>query len=558
MRSFTAKLLLACAASLFLAATATTLAQNPGDSVLVIYNKRMPESKRVADYYVQRRQVPASQVFGFDLSTGDNMTRNEFRDSLETPLDKLLEEKNLWHVAPQTQRAISNQPPKMEFQVVTSKIRYAVLCYGVPFRIEPDPTHKEPGLEERRPEMRRNEAAVDNELALLPLLHQHPSLAGPLRNLMYTTTNAAMLHPTNGILMVARLDGPSADIACGLVDKAIEAETNGLWGRAYFDLRGIADPAFKIGDEWLHHAAELCRHLGFETVMDTNASTFPAGFPMSQIALYAGWYDGNVSGPFSQAKVEFMPGAFAYHLHSYSGAALRSRDQHWVGPLLAKGATCTMGSVDEPYLTGTPDIGMFMSRWVYNGFSFGEAAYASQTVLSWQTTVVGDPLYRPFGKNPDLLMDDLMQRHSPWLDWAYLRLINFNLELNKTMAECAAYLEKLPLTTNSAVLTEKLGDLYSAEGKPSSAIHEYELALKLKPSPEQRVRLQLTLAEKLQGQNRDAEAFEVLQALIKTRPDYPGRTDVYRKLLALARKLDRKADTQTYEAELKKLESAGH
>ena len=39
---------------------------------------------------------------------------------------------------------------------------------------------------------------------------------------------------------------------------------------------------------------------------------------MSQIALYAGWYERNASGPFAQPKVEFMPGAFAYHLHSFS------------------------------------------------------------------------------------------------------------------------------------------------------------------------------------------------------------------------------------------------
>ena len=45
---------------------------------------------------------------------------------------------------------------------------------------------------------------------------------------------------------------------------------------------------------------------------------------MSQIAIYCGWYDENVSGPFTLPKVEFMPGAFAYHLHSFSAATLRS------------------------------------------------------------------------------------------------------------------------------------------------------------------------------------------------------------------------------------------
>ena len=77
-----------------------------------------------------------------------------------------------------------------------------------------------------------------------------------------------------------------------------------------------------MGDEWILGAAELCRKLGFETTVDKNPATFPADFPMSQIAIYCGWYDGNVSGPFTLPKVEFMPGAFAYHLHSFSAATI--------------------------------------------------------------------------------------------------------------------------------------------------------------------------------------------------------------------------------------------
>src|SRR5205823_3014761 len=166
------------------------------------------------------------------------------------------------------------------------------------------------------------------------------------RNPLYGATNLAWFHPTNGVLLVTRLDGPSEEIARGLVDKALEAEKDGLWGRAYFDLRKTSDPAYKVGDEMLERASELCRQIGFETVVDESADTFPAGFPMSQIAFYAGWYTEHVSGPFALPKVEFMPGAFGYHLHSNSANTLRSASRHWVGPLLAKGVTVTMGCID--------------------------------------------------------------------------------------------------------------------------------------------------------------------------------------------------------------------
>ena len=86
-------------------------------------------------------------------------------------------------------------------------------------------------------------------------------------------------------------------------------------GAAYFDARGITDPRYKVGDEWILTGAELFRRLGFDTVVDKNPETFPADFPMSQIAIYAGWYSGNADGPFAQPVVEFiLPGAFAYHL----------------------------------------------------------------------------------------------------------------------------------------------------------------------------------------------------------------------------------------------------
>jgi len=528
-------------------------AANPGDEVVIVYNTRVPESKAVADYYAARRLVPATQVFGFALSTNEDMSRTEFRDALQKPLAQALKKHKLWQIGPTLVHTTTNTSGRVEWKPVTSKIRYAVLCYGVPLRIDRDPNFTESGMENLRPELRRDEAAVDSELALLPLIEEKPRLAGPLHNPVYTTTNTAKLDPTNGVLLVTRLDGPTPGIARGLVDKALQAEADGLWGRAYFDLRNITAPSYKLGDDWIRGASEICRHLGFETVVDENPGTFPAGFPMSQIALYMGWYDGTASGPFAQPTVEFMPGAFAYHLHSFSAATLRSTSQNWVGPLLAKGATITMGCVAEPYLTGTPDVGTFTARLLYYRFTFGEAAYAAQPVLSWQTTVVGDPLYRPFAKSPDQLHRELAARDSKLLEWSYLRLVDLNQAAGKPLAELIALLEQLEATKHSAILSEKLADLYAAQGKPSSTVYMYRQALQLDPSPQQRIRLLLTLGEKLLAQERTQEAYEDYQKLFHDFPDYPDKLAICQKLLTLAQKLQKKADAAQYEAEINRL-----
>ena len=534
------------------AAPLSLRAAGPGDEVVIVYNTAQAGSKAIADYYAEQRHVPAGQIFGFALSTNEEISRPEFQASLQKPLAKAIEDKKLWRIFTKVFQATTNHAARLERQVVESRIRYAVLCYGVPLRIAEDPNLKEPSTESLRPELRRNVAAVDSELALLPAIEQNLPLAGPIRNPLYGTTNAAQLFPTNGVLLVTRLDGPTAAIARGLVDKALEAETNGLWGRAYFDLRNITEPGMRMGDDWIRNAAEICRRLGFETVVDEHPGTFPASFPMSQIAFYLGWYNENVSGPFAQPTVEFMPGAFAYHLHSFSAATLRSTTHHWVGPLLAKGATITMGSVDEPYLSGTPDLTAFTARFL-QGFTFGQAAYAAQSVLSWQTTVVGDPLYRPFGKNPQQLHQELERRHSKWVEWSYLRLVDLNLAAGKPAADLVSLLEPLEATKQSAVLSEKLGDLCASLGKPSSAVSAYTQALSLDPSPQQRVRLRLTLGEKLLGLGHEPEAYEDYQKLLQESPDYPDKLALYNRLLPLARKLDHKPDAQKYEAEINRL-----
>ncbi len=477
---------------IFLGGILFSRAAESGEAVVVVYNSRLPESKEVARHYAERRKVPAQQVIGFDLPTGETMSRAEYRNDLEKPLLKFLESKGLFSF-----RADFNSTKSTDdgpnWKLKEAKIRYTVLCYGVPLKISRDNGLIEPGAEKLKPELRRNEAAVDSELATLPLNDPKRLLAGPAVNPFYGTTNAATLHPTNGILMVARIDGPSAAIARGLVDKAMAAETNGLWGRTYFDLRGVTNE-YKLGDDWIRNAANVCAHFGFDVIVDDKPETFSTDFPMSQIALYAGWYDATVSGPFAKPSVEWMPGAIGYHLHSFSAASVRSTNQNWVGPMLASGVTATMGAVDEPYLMGTPDVGTFFARLMFFGFSFGEAAYASQGGLSWQITVVGDPLYRPFARKPQELHEDLLARKSKLIEWSHLRVVDLNVAQDYPLAEVVAYLESQPITKTSAVLMEKLGDLYFAQGKPASANQAYKDALKLEVTPLEKARLEKFVA----------------------------------------------------------------
>ncbi len=508
-----------------------------GDEVVLIYNSRVPESKLVAEHYAAMRQVPAKQIFGFALTPNETMTRSDFTDQLQKPLAKKLEDLGIWKFGKVSFPATTNLPAHTEKRIVESKIRYAVLCYGMPLKIGPAVINEDGADKINPPEFRHNEAAVDSELTWLPQIKRAISLTGPLINQFYLFTNSALISCTNGLLMVARLDGPTAQIASNLVDKALAAERDGLWGRAYFDARGLqTNDAYFLGDQWMQLSAQITRLQGFDTEIDTNAETIPNWQPMSQIAIYAGWYSGGVCGPFTLPKVEFMPGAFAYHLHSFSADTLRSAEKNWCGPLLAKGATCTMGAVYEPYLQFTPNIA-FLLQQLGNGYTFGEAAWGSQLGLSWMNTVIGDPLYRPMNKPLPLRHTELAREKNPLIEWSFNRLVNLDLVRGIRAPQLAAFLEGVPETTNSAVLTEKLAELYNAQGKPSSAIDAWQRALKLKPSPQQRIRLHRILADKLIAAGRDDDAVENWRQFIAESPDYPDIFATRERLNILERKI---------------------
>ena len=155
-------------------------AAEPGNSVVVIYNSHVPQSRQVAAHYAFVRRVPAAQVLGLDLPAGENMTRSEYRQELQMPLLNWLEKEKLFVFQPGGEAPDTNTPPQ---KLKESKIRYAVLCFGVPLRILEDPQLVETDLDDLPPQLRsRNGAAVDSELALLPWSRQKMRLAGPLNN----------------------------------------------------------------------------------------------------------------------------------------------------------------------------------------------------------------------------------------------------------------------------------------------------------------------------------------------------------------------------------------
>ena len=535
------------AGRIFLACLCLLLARtqlaNPGEQVVVVYNSRVPASKQVAEHYIAKRNVPTNQVLSFFLPETETITRDDFQRALQQPLWNELVQRKLFTLREKSGAGSSTQ----QCNVVDAKVRYLLLCYGVPLKITADPDLKEQHADKLPVELRRNEAAVDSELTLLPMFDQRLPVTGSFVNPSLNTTNRNWLHPTNGVLMVTRLDAPTPQIAMSLVDKALEAEENGLFGHVYIDTRGSTDPTTKQGDDMMKATAELARLYGFDVFKEESSRTFAPSTPLSDIAFYVGWYDQSVSGPFTNGMAAFRPGAFAFHLHSFSARHLRTATTWWAGPLLAAGATATMGFTEEPYLQSTPLMNSFFYRFVLLDFTYGEAAFASQPWLSWQTTVIGDPLYRPYAKHQKERFEQLAVTKHKNLEWSVLQWVNFLVAKHSSLDELEKFYRETTPILDTPLMQEKLGDVYKSKGKLIDAVGAYSKALAGQLAPLQRLRVILKAAPMFASMGKAEQASDLYKEVLKDHPAYTEKKMIYEKLAEIATRLKKTDEAAEYQ-----------
>jgi uncharacterized protein (TIGR03790 family) len=209
------------------------------DRVLILVNDRVPESLAVGRYYAAKRDIPAGNILRLKMSTAEGISAEEFKEQIETPLKKFLDAND---------------------GAMRRKIVYIVPTYGVPVRAGP--------------------LAVDSVISVMYVGHEdlkpplHSPYSAPVGSrpphfAEWSDTVAAAQNFK--MFVVTRLDGPSAEIAKGLVDKALAGEQglSAKSGVAYFDAQGTRQP-----NEWqyavdkeIQSAAELSRKQGFETVL---------------------------------------------------------------------------------------------------------------------------------------------------------------------------------------------------------------------------------------------------------------------------------------------------
>jgi uncharacterized protein (TIGR03790 family) len=393
--------------------------------VFVVANRSVPASREVAEHYLTRRNVPKENLVLLDLPAGEDISRTDYDTKLVAPLRAALADRR-------------------------DRVKVLLTVYGVPLRVgaaEPTaadkaelerfrPTiqkldeevkalQKEPAapgseaaqkllaarirLEEARERERRlakaeSAASVDSELMLL--WWDGYELSRWVWNPLNWQAPPDLAKGKPPVLMTCRLDGPTPEIAKGLVDQAMEVEKTGLTGKAYIDARGIRfDPAKENGymyagyDESFREAAKLLQEAGLPVTLDDRPELFaPNSCP--DCALYGGWYSlANYVDSF-----RFVPGAVAWHLASSECVSLHRAEgnNQWCYRLLGKGVAATLGPVGEPYTVGFPKPAEFFGFLATGKFTLVECYARTVLMASWMGVLIGDPLYNPFGKSPRL------------------------------------------------------------------------------------------------------------------------------------------------------------
>ncbi len=476
-------------------------------STVVVYNKAALDSVELAKFYAQRRGIARDHLVGLTCSTYEEISREEYDTDIALPLREIFKARHWWTM---------RETPEHQEAVLTTSIRFVAVIKGVPLKIRPT-TAPYPGDEPGPgPVDSHNEASVDSELATLGFFSRR--ISGAQLNPYFQSFQSIGGLENAGLLLVCRLDAPTAATVRRMIIDAIAAEKSGLWGRAYVDSAHNVAPGFNLGDQWLAEIPQQLHKVGIPVVYDDSPLIFPDGFPMTDCALYYGWYAPNVAGPFNQPEFRFVPGAIAIHIHSFSANTLRDPNANWVAPFISRGAAASLGNVYEPYLQLTAHLNILNDR-LLHGFTLAESAYASIEALSWMSVIVGDPLYRPYAgwmqinvpRGSAETANDWKMYH----DFAVKYFANSSAHYRSLARQAAS-------RTHNCLMIEDVGLMEAGDGNFASATSYFQQARACYASRDDILRVVLGEAHAWVALNKPKRALELVRSVIRIVSDAPA------------------------------------
>jgi uncharacterized protein (TIGR03790 family) len=477
-------------ASVALAASRSANGQT-AENVAVIINEASPASIRVGEHYVARRGVPAANVIRIRTSTADEITREAFGASIESPIGEAIRKHSLH-----------------------DRVLYLVLTKGIPLRVTGSS-----GLE-------GTSASVDSELTLLyrKMSGLAVPIRGPVENPYHLGTRPIaeaqrFTHRAHDIFLVSRLDAFTADDAIALIDRAQSPVQS---GQVVLDQR--ATPGQVGGDRWLEEAAVRLRDagLGDRVVLETTRN---AARGVTPVLGYYSWGSNDPSNRVRRVEMSFVPGAIAATFVDTDARTFTAPPESWMpsaewgvdrtyagssqsltGDLIREGVTGVSGHVAEPFLQSAVRPEILFPAYL-SGFNLIEAYYLAIPHLSWQTVVIGDPLCSPFSRKvlTSAEIEDPVDSATELPGLFGQRRVNV---VRPTMKDVPARVLAIAVAAETRI----------ARGDKAGAQRALEEVTRLAPSlPGPQLQLALLLEES----GEYARATERYRVVLKIQPDNP-------------------------------------
>src|SRR5436190_2833539 len=245
-------------------------------NVLLVVNQSSEISRHIADYYGQKRAVPAANVCRLHVTDAEEIDWTAYEKQIEAPVAACLKEGGQ-----------------------EEKILYFVTTQGVPLRVHGGGS----GLNSET-------CAVDSELTLLyAKMHGNNfSRAGLVPNPLFQKRDQAFRHPNFPIYLVTRLAGYDFADVKGIIDRSLAARNR---GKFVIDLSSNED---SVGNKWLRAAALL---LPLDRLVLDESETVL--YNVKNVIGYAAWGSNDKSRHQRNVGFQWLPGAIMTEFVSSDG-----------------------------------------------------------------------------------------------------------------------------------------------------------------------------------------------------------------------------------------------
>lgn len=362
-------------------------------NLLVVYNANSADSLEIAQYYQNARGLSNVQLLGLTgLSSSTQLIHSEYESQIMTPVGSYIS----------------------YLGFLGYDIEGIVLSSGIPDTV----TDGVSGNNPQNIGFSSTWASVDSELTVLGSSGSAGAYINPYSyyDPVFNSSNQVVdwvakdiadrpghfdRQAYDGMYLVSRIGGRwSKSLSLELIDRALAAEANGIYGTAFID----QSPYVGGSTGWMNV------HMGLAYDMAINEFGVPANIESTNgfytnppydftedAFFYWGMYDGSndkyrvdpdvegTDNDYGHDVYNFIPGSIGAHVISWRA--------EWFSGMLADGISGTQYPIAEPFTVAYSGPDALL--WYYlQGYTFAEATYLSQRILSWQMVMVGDPLMR--------------------------------------------------------------------------------------------------------------------------------------------------------------------